>query len=54
MQAEPAVTEMSMDDMDILKELEGSSDGDKKGKNVCIENMSNKLRATTYKCLSVY
>ena len=31
MQAEPAVTEMSMDDMDILKELEGSSDGDKKG-----------------------
>ena len=32
MQAEPAVTEMSMDDMDILKELEGSSDGDKKGK----------------------
>ena len=33
MQAEPAVTEMSMDDMDILKELEGSSDGDKKGGN---------------------
>jgi hypothetical protein len=32
MQAEPAVTEMSMDDMDILKELEGSSDGDKKGR----------------------
>ena len=32
MQAEPAVTEMSMDDMDILKELEGSSDDDKKGK----------------------
>lgn len=32
MQAEPAVTEMPMDDMDILKELEGSSDGDKKGK----------------------
>ena len=32
MQAEPAVTEMSMDDMDILKELEGSSDGDKKEK----------------------
>ena len=31
MQAEPAVTEMSMDDMDILKELEGSSDGDKQG-----------------------
>ena len=31
MQAEPAVTEMPMDDMDILKELEGSSDGDKKG-----------------------
>ena len=30
MQAEPAVTEMSMDDMDILKELEGSSDDDKK------------------------
>ena len=30
MQAEPAVTEMPMDDMDILKELEGSSDGDKK------------------------
>ena len=28
MQAEPAVTEMSMDDMDILKELEGSSDDD--------------------------
>ena len=34
MQAEPAVTEMSMDDMDILKELEGSSDDDKKGKKV--------------------
>ena len=32
MQAEPAVTEILMDDMDILKELEGSSDGDKKGK----------------------
>ena len=32
MQAESAVTEMSMDDMDILKELEGSSDGDKKGR----------------------
>ena len=32
MQAEPAVTEIPMDDMDILKELEGSSDGDKKGK----------------------
>ena len=32
MQAEPISTEMSMDDMDILKELEGSSDGDKKGK----------------------
>lgn len=32
MQAEPAVTEMPMDDMDILKELEASSDGDKKGK----------------------
>ena len=31
-QAEPVITEMSMDDMDILKELEGSSDGDKKGK----------------------
>ena len=31
MQAEPAVTEIPMDDMDILKELEGSSDGDKKG-----------------------
>lgn len=31
-QAEPAITEMPMDDMDILKELEGSSDGDKKGK----------------------
>ncbi len=32
MQAEPAVTEMPMDDMDILKELEASSDGDKKGR----------------------
>ena len=32
MQAEPAVAEMPMDDMDILKELEASSDGDKKGK----------------------
>lgn len=32
MQAEPAVAEMPMDDMDILKELEGSSDGDKKGR----------------------
>ena len=32
MQAEPAVTEMSMDDMDILKELEGSSDDEKKKK----------------------
>lgn len=31
-QTEPVITEMSMDDMDILKELEGSSDGDKKGK----------------------
>ena len=30
MQAEPAVTEIPMDDMDILKELEGSSDGKKK------------------------
>ena len=32
MQAEPAVAEMPMDDMDILKELEASSDGDKKGR----------------------
>ena len=30
MQAEPAVAEMPMDDMDILKELEAFSDGDKK------------------------
>ena len=28
-QAEPVITEMSMEDMDILKELEGSSDGKK-------------------------
>lgn len=32
MQAEPAAAEMPMDDMDILKELEGSSDDDKKGR----------------------
>ncbi len=31
-QAEPVITEMSMEDMDILKELEGSSDGKKEKK----------------------
>ena len=42
MQAEPAVTEMSMDDMDILKELEGSSDDDKKGKKEKQKNKTEK------------
>ena len=44
MQAEPAVTEMSMDDMDILKELEGSSDDDKKGEKAPKQPKEKKVK----------